>query len=312
MAPHSKGAVLVTGLHGFTGGYIEAVLREAGYEVFGLVSGPPRGQHEYQVDIRDMPAVASMVDAIAPDYVIHLAAVSFVEHGDAGEIYDVNVKGTLNLIEALRKSRRPLRKLLVASSGNIYGASATDKPVTEDTTPRPLNHYGISKFAAELISKLASGMIPLVIARPFNYTGIGQPDNFIVPKLVTAFQNGKRDIRLGNIDAVRDFSDVRWMVRIYLSLIESGISDEAVNICSERGVRIRDVLHELEKIAGYQMRIETDETLLRAHEVQYLVGSSRKLEKLIKIPQRPTLPETLAWMYAAGSSDLIHGAAETG
>jgi len=298
MAPHSRGKVLVTGLHGFTGGYIETILREAGYEVFGLVSGAPRGQHEFKVDMRDTLAVAGAVGQIGADFVIHLAAISFVEHGDVGEIYDTNVKGALNLIEALHKHGQSLKKLLIASSGNIYGASATDEPVDENSIPQPLNHYGVSKLAAEHIARLAFGTFPVIIVRPFNYTGIGQSSSFVVSKLVNAFQNGEREIHLGNIDTVRDFSDVRWMSKVYLALIESEISGEVFNVCSGHGVRIRDVLHKLEEIAGYQMRVQTDGKFLRAHELQHLVGSPAKLEKRIKAPPRPTLMETLAWMYA--------------
>ena len=301
MAPHSRGKVLVTGLHGFTGGYIETILREAGYEVYGLVSGASRGQHEFQVDMRDPSAVAGAVAQIGADLVIHLAAVSFVAHGDVREIYDTNVKGALNLIEALQKHGQPLKKLLIASSGNIYGASAADGPVVENTIPQPLNHYAVSKLAAEHVARLAIGTIPIVIVRPFNYIGIGQSSSFVVPKLVSAFQNGEHEIVLGNIDTVRDFSDVRWIARVYLALIESEISGEVFNVCSGYGVRIRDVLHKLEEIAGYQMRVKTDDKFLRARELQHLVGLPKKLEKQIKVPLRPTLTETLAWMYATCS-----------
>lgn len=293
----TKGAVLVTGLQGFTGRYLEAVLRKAGYGVFGLVSSVPGSHDEHQVDIRDVAAVTRAVDRVAPDYIVHLAAISFVAHGDAGEIYDVNVKGTLNLIEALRQCGRPVKKLLIASSGNIYGTAATDQPVTEDVAPQPLNHYGISKLAVEHIARLVPEHIPTLIARPFNYTGIGQADSFVVPKLVTAFRNAQKTICLGDIDVVRDISDVRWIVQVYLALIESSVINETINICSGRGVRIRNVLEELQNIAGYEMNVETDEKLLRGQDIPILVGSCKKLTHLVKIPACPTLSETLAWMY---------------
>jgi len=301
MASHSRGRALVTGLRGFTGGYIASLLRKAGYEVFGLVSASPRGPHEFQVDMRNTSAVSGAVAHILPEIIIHLAAVSFVAHGDVGEIYDTNVKGVLNLVEALRKQRVPLKKLLIASSGNIYGASATTEAIDESAIPQPLNHYGISKLAAEHVARLAMDTIPTIIVRPFNYTGIGQARSFIVPKLVNAFQNGEHEIVLGNIDTVRDFSDVRWVAMVYMKLIESEISGEVLNVCSGQGVCIRDVLHKLEEIAGYQMRVKTDDKFLRARELQHLVGSPKKLEKRIKVPPRPTFTETLAWMYAACS-----------
>src|SRR6476646_7158321 len=149
MAPRSKGTVLITGLQGFTGEYLGALLREAGYRVAGIVSGAPRGPEEHQVDMRDAAGVRRVVDETAPDYVVHLAAISFVAHGDAGEIYDVNVKGTLHLVDALTAQTQPLRKFLLASSGNIYGTAAGSAPIGEETVPQPQNHYGISKCAAE-------------------------------------------------------------------------------------------------------------------------------------------------------------------
>jgi GDP-6-deoxy-D-talose 4-dehydrogenase len=296
--PPSNMKVLITGLHGFTGNYLETLLREAGYEIYGLVSGSPRGKHEYQVDMRDQSAVTDAVSDIDADYVIHLAAISFVAHGDIGEMYDTNVKGVLNLIEALKRHARPVKKLLIASSGNIYGAAADDKPVDEGTIPLPLNHYGVSKLAVEHIARLAYGKISTIIVRPFNYTGLGQSNSFVIPKIVSAFQHRKQDIYLGNIDVVRDFSDVRWVVKVYLALMESEISDETFNICSGQGIRICDLLYDLEDIAGYRIRILTDSNLLRIKDLPYLVGSPTKLESRIRVPPRIKLIDTLRWMYS--------------
>lgn len=299
MASPSKGTVLVTGLQGFTGEYLGALLRQAGYRVAGIVSGAPRDADEHQLDLRDAAAVRHAVDAVAPDYAVHLAAISFVAHGDAGEIYDVNLKGTMHLVDALAAQPKPLRKLLVASSGNIYGAAAGAAPVGEDTAPQPLNHYGVSKCAAEQAVLLQRERLPAVLARPFNYTGVGQAPNFVIPKLVAAFRRGERQLKLGDIDAVRDFSDVRWMVQVYLQLLESSFQGGAVNVCSGRGTRVRDVLRALETIAGYQIEVETDPSLLRANEIPCLVGSPAKLERLVAPPPRPGLAETLDWMFRA-------------
>ena len=297
MASPSKGTVLLTGLQGFTGGYLGAVLRSAGYRVVGIVSGEPHNPDEYRLDIRDGAAVRSVVDQVAPDYAVHLAAISFVAHGDAGEIYDVNLKGTLHLVEALAAQPKRLRKLLVASSGNIYGAAAGAAPVGEDLAPQPLNHYGVSKCAAEQAVLLQRERVPAVLARPFNYTGIGQAANFVIPKLVAAFRRGERRLKLGDIDTVRDFSDVRWMVQAYLQLLESPFHGGPVNVCSGRGTRVRDVLAALEAIAGYRMEVETDAALLRANEIPCLVGSPAKLEGLVQVPARPSFAETLEWMF---------------
>lgn len=299
MASPSKGTVLVTGLQGFTGEYLGALLRRAGYRVAGIVSGTPRDADEHQLDLRDAAAVRWAVDAAAPDYAIHLAAISFVAHGDAGEIYDVNLKGTIHVVDALAAQSKPIRKLLVASSGNIYGAAAGPLPVGEDTPPQPLNHYGVSKCAAEQAVLLQRERVPAVLARPFNYTGVGQAANFVIPKLVAAFRRGERRLKLGDIDTVRDFSDVRWIAEVYLRLLESPFQGGAVNVCSGRGTRVRDVLEALERIAGYRMEVETDPALLRANEIPVLMGAPAKLESLVQVPPRPALAETLEWMFRA-------------
>src|SRR5690348_14221485 len=116
MASPSKGTVLVTGLQGFTGGHLGTLLTQAGYRVAGLVSGAPRNTDEHRVDMREANAVRAAVDAVAPDYAVHLAAISHVAHGDTAEIYDVNVKGTQHLVDALAAQPKPVKKLLLASS----------------------------------------------------------------------------------------------------------------------------------------------------------------------------------------------------
>lgn len=288
--------MLVTGLQGFTGEHLGALLTQAGYRVAGLVSGPPRNANEHRVDMRDAGAVRAAVDAVQPDYAVHLAAISHVAHGDTGEIYDVNVKGTQHLVDALMAQPKPVKKLLLASSGNLYG-DAGDRPIGEDTPVQPQNDYGISKQQAEAVVRRAK--LPAVIARPFNYTGVGQNPAFVVPKLVAAFRRGEHRLKLGDIDTVRDFSDVRWMVQAYLALLESGFAGGAVNVCSGRGTRIRDLLAALESLAGYCMEVETDPALLRSNEIRHLVGSPARLESLVKLPSRPALAETLEWMYRA-------------
>jgi nucleoside-diphosphate-sugar epimerase len=290
--------VLITGLRGFTGRYLQNLLLEAGYEVAGLTEGPAQAAHEYQVDVRDGGALREAVAAVRPDYAVHLAAISFVAHRDVGELYDVNIRGTLNLVEALCMLSRPLRKLLFASSGNVYGAAAGAAPIDEDVAPQPLNHYGVSKLAAEQVVRLAADVLPSVITRTFNYTGVGQAGNFIVPKLVTAFRNREPRLNLGNIDTIRDFSDVRWIAQTYLALLESDYRG-TVNVCSGRGVCVRDILEALQRLAGYQLQVDTDTSLLRNNEIPALIGSTRKLQNLVPPAPCPALAETLEWMYTA-------------
>ncbi|HEV8692738.1 MAG TPA: NAD-dependent epimerase/dehydratase family protein, partial [Lysobacter sp.] len=141
--------VLITGITGFTGRYVAAELADAGYEIVGLThSGDEAGDNVHAVDLCDRDALLSLVSGMQLDAVVHLAAISFVAHGDADAIYRVNVVGTRNLLEALDRAGTTPRVVVLASSANIYG-NATVEPITEDTPPAPANDYAVSKLAME-------------------------------------------------------------------------------------------------------------------------------------------------------------------
>ena len=158
--------VLVTGLEGFTGPYVAQALRAAGHEVHGAPAWPA-------FDLRRPADIAAALDAAKPDWVLHLAGLSSVTHADAAELYAVNAVGTGNLLQAIAERAPGVRKVLLASSANVYGNADAD-PIDEQVAPRPVNHYACSKLAMEFIARTWFDRLPIVIARPFNYTGPGQ------------------------------------------------------------------------------------------------------------------------------------------
>ena len=168
--------VLVTGLKGFTGRYIQTELQAQGYNVVGLSS-----------DLTVPDDVASEVAQVQPDAVIHLAGIAFVGHSNANAFYEVNLIGTRNLLEALAQHAPNVQSILLASSANVYG-NRTEGVLSEDTIPDPANDYAVSKLAMEKMAHLWVDRLPLFIVRPFNYTGIGQDEKFLIPKIVTHFQ----------------------------------------------------------------------------------------------------------------------------
>lgn len=299
MAPPSdprRPRALLTGRHGFTGRYVERELERAGYEVFGLTR--MSDGTEVDVDLLDREGVNAAVRQIGPDVILHLAAIAFVAHGDVDAIYRVNVVGTRNLLDALVASECQPELVVLASSANIYG-NADVEPITEDTPPAPANDYAVSKLSMEYMARLWMDRLPIVITRPFNYTGAGQSEKFLVPKIVGHFKRKERVIELGNTDVFRDFSDVRDVANIYCSLLESRPVGEIINICSGVGHSLGEILAMMEEIAGYQIEKKVNPAFVRANEVRKLTGSNEKLRDYINFQGRHGLEETLMWMYGA-------------
>ncbi|KWZ34514.1 NAD-dependent epimerase/dehydratase family protein [Burkholderia anthina] len=291
---------LVTGLGGFTGDYLAKSLQAAGYRVFGTTHGSEvTGAGMYRVDLCDRAALAKVVADVQPDVVAHLAAVSFVAHGDADAIYRTNVVGSRNLLEALASLANRPRAILLASSANIYGNAAVEI-IDESVEPNPANDYAVSKLAMEYLARLWQDKLPIVVARPFNYTGVGQSPQFLLPKIVGHFQRGERVIELGNIDVERDFSDVRRVVDAYRRLLEQAPAGGVFNVCSGRAVSLKAVIAMMEQIAGYTIDVQVNPAFVRANEVRRLQGNGARLQAAIGQLDDIPLESTLRWMFEAG------------
>ncbi len=180
----SLGKVLVTGLEGFTGIYLETLLREKGYEVYGTSLADSSKPHIFTCNITKRIEIKTIVEDICPDFVIHLAAISFVGESNASLIYDVNVIGIENLLEALLGLEKKPQKVILVSSATVYGNQAVEI-LDETLCPKPINHYGFSKLAMEHLSSTYFDTLPIIITRPFNYIGIGQGEHFLIPKIVS-------------------------------------------------------------------------------------------------------------------------------
>ncbi|HEX8406870.1 MAG TPA: GDP-mannose 4,6-dehydratase [Duganella sp.] len=290
----------ITGLSGFTGRYLEQELLAAGYQVFGTVSpdGTP-GDGRFAVDLNDRAGLAAVVQQVRPDVVAHLAAIAFVGHGDVEQIYRVNVAGTRNLLEALAGLEQKPSAVLLASSANIYGN--TDVGVIgEDVPAAPANDYAVSKLAMEYMARLWQDKLPLIVVRPFNYTGVGQHENFLLPKIVAHFRRKAADIELGNLHVWRDFSDVRTVARSYRRLLAAPAAvGQTFNICSGQAWSLGEALEMMNAIAGYKINVHVNPAFVRANEVVRLVGDNRRLAAVAGPVAAPPLADTLRWMYEA-------------
>lgn len=290
--------VLITGIRGFTGDYVAAEFRAAGYEVFGTCQTGEEAPGVLAADLTDAAALSRVVAEIRPDKVVHLAAIAFVGHGDAEAFYRVNVVGTRNLLAALAASPHTPDRVLLASSANVYGNSRGGM-LDEDTPFNPANDYAVSKTAMEYMAKLWSDQLAIVVTRPFNYTGVGQSASFLLPKIVDHFRRRAQVMELGNLDVERDFSDVRAVAAAYRHLVEADSAGQTVNICSGESHSLRKVIAMAEDLSGHRLEVRVNPAFVRANEVRTLCGNPKRLRTLIPDWHTPALPETLAWMLRA-------------
>jgi len=285
----------VTGVRGFTGAYVRNELLGAGYEVIGTLV-ESAGPDERTLDVTSLEQCRRVIDEVRPTHIIHLAASSFVADDDALDMYRVNVLGTLNLLQACSDVGHRPDKILIASSANIYGNTAG--VLEENFTPAPVSHYAASKVAMEHLVRTWFDRLPIVITRPFNYTGCGQSERFLVPKIVSCFAQRRPFIELGNLDVARDFSDVRAVARIYRALIEGEAVGEVVNVCSERPYTLNEVVEIVRQGSGHDLEVRVNPSFVRTNEVKVLAGSAAKLRRLVPGVQPIAFPETIEWMLA--------------
>ena len=312
---------LITGISGFAGRHLAALLLRGGNEVYGtaraesgaalaaLAARYPalRDECVRTADMADATGVAAVVATVQPDAIFHLAGMTFVpaSHADPTAAFRVNVLGTINLFAAVRQ-HRPSCRILLVGSGDAYGwVDSADLPIRETCPFRPLSPYGASKAAADLVAyqwARAYGL-DIVRARPFNHIGPGQQPLFVCPdfaRQLVAVERGRQPavIAVGNLDVVRDFSDVRDVVAGYLAAWERGASGDAYNICSGAGHSVRDMLDTLIELSGLHVRIAVSPERVRPTDVPSVIGCADKLSQATGwVPTyewRQTLADVLA------------------
>ena len=284
---------LVTGATGFVGPYLLRHLRACGDEVIGA------GDAESGFDVVDRDGVLDAFTTYRPDVVYHLAARSHVGASwhDPIATLRVNVEGTANVLDAAVAAG--VRRVLVVGSAEEYGRVDEQQPLTEDTPARPLSPYGASKAAAALLALQAqlAGRLETVRVRPFSHTGPGQSAAFVVPavaaRVAAAERDGLDEIRLGARTPVRDFSDVRDVVRAYRLVVDEGESGEVYNVCRGVGVSIGDIAAWFVAHATRPLTVEFDPELSRATDVPYLVGDPARLVAATGWQPEFTLDDTL-------------------
>jgi len=270
--------ILITGINGFVGTYLSKELQNAGHSVFGI-DIQSNSENIYVADICDTDKLSNIIDIVKPDIIYHLAAIANVDYNNPQKLYDINVGGTRSILTSI--SRLNLKPYFIfISSSQVYGnVDERSLPISETNLISPVNHYGASKAAGESMV-MAFGKeydIPYIIFRPFNHTGPGQLDTFVVSKIVNHFRQKSSSIDLGNINTIRDYSDVRDIVRAYASVIACQKTGEVYNVSSNKGITVLQIVKILEELTGRPMMINESKYLKRSNEIQSVIGDNSKI-----------------------------------
>jgi nucleoside-diphosphate-sugar epimerase len=281
----SRSKVVITGASGFTGKHLTNELEKFDYQV-----------HPLKADLTDRDGVFKEIKAAQPNYVVHLGGISFAGSSIDNSIYDVNVYGTLNLLDALKTLNQHPDRVILASSAAVYG-NVSGASLSEVLCPKPANHYGCSKLAMEHVAKNYFDQFPIIITRPFNYTGIGHSERFLIPKVIHAYRNKLPAITLGNLDISREFNDVRDVISVYRLLLLSEEQSCIVNICSGRSISLFEIIEAMNRISGLSMEVVSSQEFSRGNEIKDLSGDDSILKGMLGYSFRYQLEDTLKYMF---------------
>ncbi|MBS5950343.1 MAG: GDP-mannose 4,6-dehydratase [Clostridium sp.] len=281
--------VLIIGINGFVGAHLSDEFKNNGYKVYGAdlnISSSDDKSEIFKLDILDKNNILEVLDISRPDYIINLAAISSVKLSwkMPQKTFDINVNGTINILEAMKELNLKSRLLLIGSSEQ-YGDIDYTKPVSEEEELNALNPYGISKATQEKIAKLYSRVygIDVMMVRAFNHIGPGQGKGFVVPDFISQIVdiekgNLEPEIKVGNLSAERDFTDVRDIVRAYRLILEKGNNGEVYNVGSGNAISIGAILEKIIDKSKVKVNIEMDKERFRPIDTPKIECNNRKLK----------------------------------
>jgi GDP-4-dehydro-6-deoxy-D-mannose reductase len=304
---------LITGITGFVGPWLAVYLRSQGFDCAGIGRDRPWPHpvsladfRVHRVDIRDRSAVRQVLAEESPARVFHLAAVSYVPAAaqNPGLAFDVNVGGSFNVLESVRELGLGARIVFV-TSGLLYGnVDSGESGFSEDTPANAASFYGATKLTAEQLARsyVSNFGLEVVIARPFNHTGPGQPPAFACPEFARAIaagvvHGGPVHLRTGRLEPLRDISDVRDVVRAYALMAERGAPGEIYNVCSGSMISMGDIVRILGELGGVRVTTELDPAKVRAREIMRSGGNCEKIRRDLgwkpEVPLATTLRDLL-------------------
>jgi GDP-4-dehydro-6-deoxy-D-mannose reductase len=303
--------VLITGITGFAGGHLTELLARDSYEIYGTYLDPfnPKSLSPFQqqatfypCDLTQPEAIEAVVKTVQPDFVYHLAGMSHVQKSWSlrETTLKVNLFGSLNLLESLRKFA-PSARTLIVSSGEVYGEVPLDlQPISENFPIRPMTPYAVSKASLELLCYpyIYGDKLHIIIVRPFNHTGPRQNPTFVCSdfaRQIAEIEKGLREPRIyvGNLDTRRDFSDVRDVVRGYQMIMKKGQTGEIYNIASGKAYAIGELLDILLGLSRVKIQVSPDPERIRPSDIPLLLGDNTKVRHQIGWEPEISIQDTL-------------------
>ena len=295
-----KKRVLITGASGFIGQVVlKEMLKNEDIDFFAIDTRkiPNISIEKLElVSLLDKEKLMEIIKRYKPNIIIHLAAIALVTHDNVGEIYNVNVQGTENLLEVTQEYCDKGTRVILASTAGVYGNQNVDK-YREDLSYNPANHYSYSKMITEYISKQYKEDLDIVIIRPFNIIGVGQSEKFLIPKLVEHFADKKEKLSVGNISSFRDYVDVEYCAEVIMELISRKKLDfDILNICSGIPTNGEMIIQLLQEITDFKPEIEISSDFVRKNEVWRMIGDTTRLSKFMNGKKSQSVKDILVKM----------------
>ena len=295
-----KKRVLITGASGFIGQVVlKEMLKNEDIDFFAIDTRkiPNISIEKLElVSLLDKEKLMEIIKRYKPNIIIHLAAIALVTHDNVGEIYNVNVQGTENLLEVTQEYCDKGTRVILASTAGVYGNQKVEK-YKEDLPYNPANNYSYSKMITEYLGKRYKDDLEIVTIRPFNIIGVGQSENFLIPKLVEHFANRKEKLSVGNISSFRDYVDVEYCAEVIMELVlREKIDFDILNICSGIPTSGEMILQLLQEMTSFKPEIEISKNFVRKNEVWRMIGDTTRLSEFMNGKKSQSVKDILLKM----------------
>ncbi|WP_410981736.1 GDP-mannose 4,6-dehydratase [Bacillus cereus] len=299
---------LITGITGFVGRYLQSTLIAEGAEVFGTSRQSNLCKNTYQLDLQKQDEIVSLLKKISPTHIFHLAGISNVKDSwsNVSKTIKANTITTINLLEAVKKLNKEIRVITIGSSEE-YGKATLGihDTISETALLNPLSPYGTSKAAVSmLVEQYYKGFgLDVIHVRPFNHIGPGQKLGFVTSDfahqiaLINNNNSNYNKIKVGNLESIRDFTDVRDIIRAYYMIALKGCAGEIYNVCSGTSTSIQDILNTLLSFSNKKIDIELDPNKMRPSDIPYFIGDYTKIKNLTKWEPKISITQSLQDIY---------------